>query len=351
MLQDDLYVAGVGTWFPKQMPVDEAIAAGSYDAEVARRTGMVRVAIAGDDDPAPTMAIRAGRQALSRSGHRADDVGLLLHAVANHSGLDAWNAASYLQHRILAGHGMSFEIHQLSNGAAGAIELASAFLHHRQDSPAALITTADQFAPPVWDRWTASPGLVFGDGASAIVLSRLGGFARVRSVVSASAPELEGMQRGHLPFRPYSDPTQHPISIRDRTVEFSDTMSLDEAAARMGAGLHRAADQACVEAGLRIDDADHVVLPNFGRELLHHECLEPLGVDIDKTTWRYGVQFGHVGAADQFAGLAHLAEDHRLAAGQRVLLVGVGGGFNWTCVVLEIQQAPNWPDPIESDAR
>ncbi len=344
MTPEELYVAGVGSWLPEREPVERAVADGRYDPKHRRRTGQVAVAIAGEDETQPVMAVRAGQAALRHSGIDPERFRLLLHAVAGYHGLDGWNAASYLQQQVLGGHGLSFEVHQLSNGAVASMELAAAYLATADGAGAALITTADCFPEPVWDRWSASPGLVFGDGASALVLARDTGFAKVRSIASTNDPQLEGMQRGDVAFSKYPDPGHYPINLRARTNQFSSTMSLDEASARMARGLRAAADRAADEAGVKLAELDHVLTPNFGRELLDDECLRPLEIPYERTVWEWGLTVGHVGAADQFAGLAHLCETEALRPGEHVMLVGVGGGFNWTCAVLEILEPPAAPE-------
>jgi 3-oxoacyl-[acyl-carrier-protein] synthase-3 len=278
---DDVYLAGLGTHYPKAVAVDEAVADGRYEPRLRQRTQQRRVAVAADGETGADMAVSAGRLALRRSGLRGTDVGLLLHAVATHSGLDGWNAASYLRHRVLGSPGPSFEIRHLSNGAVGVVELACAHLA-ATDGVAALITAGDQFGEPTWNRWRASPGLVFGDGASAAVLSRTGGFARLRSCASASDPELEGMQRGGARLRPVPDLA--PVSLHERTLAFTETMPMEQVVRRMADGLRAAGDQAAHEAGIGLGGADHYVVPNFGWDLLHSECLEPLGLTADRTT-------------------------------------------------------------------
>jgi 3-oxoacyl-[acyl-carrier-protein] synthase-3 len=100
--------------------------------------------------------------------------------------------------------------------------------------------------------------------------------------------------------------------------------------------------QATEEAGLALGDIDHFVVPNFGLELLRKECVDLLKIDLDRTTWSWASRVGHLGAADQFAGLAYLSEAGRLSPGERVLMIGVGGGFNWTCVALDVLASPAW---------
>ncbi|MEU5796528.1 ketoacyl-ACP synthase III family protein [Streptomyces sp. NPDC047813] len=342
MRYDDLFIAGVGSFLPKTVDVDEAITAGAYDMEEQRDSGQRSVTVAGPDDSQPEMATRAAREALGRSGRAPADVALLLHAVTSHNGLDGWNAAAHLQRRVLDGGGVSFEIRQLSNGALGSVELAAAYLAGAPGRDAAIITAADRFAEPAWDRWRSQWGLVFGDGASAVVLSRSGGFARVRSAVTVCDTELEVLHRGTLPFSAAATEDQYPIDFRARTLDSSLIMGFEEAERRITAGLRAAAERALTEAGTTAADVRHCVVPHFGRELLRKQCLEPLGIELERTTWEWGAQVGHLGAADQFAGLAYLTESGQLGPGDQLLLVSMGGGFNWTCAVADVVTDPDW---------
>lgn len=340
-MRPEVYIAGVGGYFPEAVPVDEAIANGDYSTQAQEQTGQRRVAIAGEDDTLPTMAVQAGRRALDRSRHGPGDVGLLLHAATSYNGLDGWNIGSYLQKEILDGAGLSFEVRQLSNGSVGSVELAARYLAATPETKAAMITAADQFTEPYWNRWTSNMGMVFGDGASAAVLSRQGGFARVLSVVTETAPELEPLHRGSQPFQPGPAADQFPVSLWMRSLECYDEMDPDDVAERMVRGLCSSANGAAEEAGMAIGDAARYVVPSFGRELVDKECLGPLGIDVDRTTWDWGMDVGHCGTADHFGGLSHLAESGHLNQGDRVMLISVGGGFNWTTVVLEILDSPD----------
>jgi len=344
MKYEDLYISGVGSWYPKPVPVDKAIDAGWYDEGTRRRTGQLSATVAGDDDSQPEMAARAGTLAVRQAGLAQSDFGLLLHATTGFCGLDGWNVGSYLQHQVLGGHGVAFEVRQQSNGGMAAIELAAAYLAAGTDRTAALVTASDRFAEPVWDRWRAYTGLVLGDGASAAVLSRQPGFARVLSVATESRAELEGAQRGDLPFTANPDPSDagaYPISLINRMKGFAaDGMGLSEIFRRMNASLIKAVAVATEEAGIRPSDADHLIFPNFGRTMLQQEVLEPLGLDLDRTLWQWGREIGHAGATDQFGALDHLGREGLLEPGQRVLMTGIGLGFNWTSAVVEILDRP-----------
>lgn len=342
MRYESLYIAGLGSYLPKAVSVEDAIARGRYDREDQDSSGLISIAVAGPDDSQPAMAAAAGRVALARSGYRGTDVSLLLHAVTAYNGLDGWNAGCYLQQQVLGGSGLSFEIRQLSNGAVASIELAAAYLAASPGSNAAMITAADWFGEPAWDRWRTSWGLVYADGASAAVISRKGGFARVLSAVTITDPGLEGLHRGGLPFGSCPDAGDYPIDFRARALDFSQTVDIAAATGRIAAGLRTAVTTAATEAGLKVDEADHYIVPSFGRELLRQQCLDVLGIGIERSTWSWGAAIGHMGAADQFASLTYLSEAGRLNPGDRALIIGIGGGFNWTCVVLDIVDHPAW---------
>ncbi|MER5889403.1 ketoacyl-ACP synthase III family protein [Streptomyces sp. NPDC001941] len=343
MLHDDIHLAGTGAWHPKTVPVDEAVADGRYTREFQRQTGQRRVAVVDDAaDTQPAMAIRAGLRAVERSGLTADRFSLLLHGVATSNGLPGWNAASYVQRHVLDGHGVSFEVHQLSNSAVGSMELACRWLTTGAPGSAALITASDRFGEGAWDRWGAAPPVfVFGDGASAAVLARGDGFARVVCTVTVADTVLEGMQRGAMPFS--ADPQDgYPIGFFDRVMEFSDELDdgLDEAKRRMADLMARAGERAFAEAGLTAADIRHAATPALGREALYEQCLDPLGIDIDRSTWSYAREVGHAGCTDQFAALDHLVGTGALEPGDRVLVAGLGGGYNCTLAVLEVTARP-----------
>jgi 3-oxoacyl-[acyl-carrier-protein] synthase III len=342
MRYESLFLAGLGSYLPKAVPVEDAIVQGRYDREDQDSSGLVSITVAGPDDSQPGMAAAAGRVALERSGYRGEDISLLLHAVTAYNGLDGWNAGCYLQQEVLGGSGLSFEIRQLSNGAVASIELAAAYLAASPVNGAAMITAADRFAEPAWDRWRTSWGLVYADGASAAVVSRSGGFARILSAVTVTDPGLEGLHRGGLPFGPCPDAGDYPIDFRARALDFSQAVDIAVATGRISDGLVRAVTTAASEAGIEVAQAEHYVVPSFGRELLRQQCLDVLGIGIERSTWGWGAAVGHMGAADQFASLTYLSEAGRLNPGDRALIIGIGGGFNWTCIVLEIIDHPPW---------
>ncbi|WP_255948330.1 ketoacyl-ACP synthase III family protein [Streptomyces odontomachi] len=338
MIWDDLYITAVASCLGKAVDVQEAVSAGAYDPEDAERQDFLSVAVA---DPGENVAVlwsRAAELALSRAGMDPADIDLLLCAGTFGAGVDGWNAAAYVQRELGMTGGFAAEVRGGSNGGMAALELAASFLT-RQGAKAAVITAGDIFPMPYFDRWRAERFL-FGDGCAAAVLSPHTGFVRLRSTATTSDPSLEAMHRGHAPIGPFDPDKKFPIDLRERAREFQQGgMVREELTQRLSAGPRQVVRQVLAETGVTLDEIEHMIVPHFGRTMTTLQCLLPLGLrDIDRTTWDFARQTGHLGPGDQFAALDHLRESGELKPGQRVLMLGIGAGFAWSSALLEVTE-------------
>ncbi|MFV2104715.1 ketoacyl-ACP synthase III family protein [Micromonospora sp. LOL_024] len=317
------------------------VAAGGFDAVLARVTDVVSVSVAGEES-APEMAVRAARTALARARSTADDIDLVLHASFFYQGHDLWAPASYVQREAVGNNCPAMEVRQVSNGGMAAMELASAYLAVDPGRSSALITTGDKFCLPGFDRWHSDPGTVYADGGTALVLSRRGGFARLRSLVTVSVPELEGMNRGDDPFgrTPFEHRAQVDYEVCKRA--FFARTGVSHAASLVSSAQERVIKQALAAAGLELGDIDRIVLPHVGRRRLKVAFFSRFGIDPARTTWPWSRAVGHLGAGDPIAGLDHLVSSGVLDAGHTCLLVSVGAGYSFSCAVVEILAHPAW---------
>ena len=333
----DLFIAGTGVALGRPEPVAAAVADGRYRARDAARTEQLAVTIANAADAPLDLAVAAGRPALERSGHSPDEVAMLLHAVASHSGgLDAWNPAAYLVRELgLSRAHLAYEITSACAGALMGLELALPLLIARPDLAAALITAADVWPHPWIDRWQADSELPLADGAAAIVVSRDHGFARVLATATRLDASLEALGRGVEPLAPTE---RRRIDLHGRAHDFlrSSGLTKQEVWRRKEVLVRAVLAEAITDAGLRSPtDFDHVILGFSGRHVLDREWLNWLEIDLDKTSFEFGRRIGHLGPADPLATLNHLIETSQLRAGDRTLMVMEGLGLVRSAVVLE----------------
>jgi 3-oxoacyl-[acyl-carrier-protein] synthase-3 len=338
---EDVYIRGTATRLPARIPIADAVAAGDCPPGTAAATGMESVAYS-PDESAAEMAAAAARTALERASTEGGDVDLLLHADTYHQGQDLWPVGSYIQRETLGNSCQAVEIRQMSNGGLAALDLATAYLSAGHGHSDALLTTADRFCAPGIDRWNTDPGTPYADGATALVLSRRGGHARLVSLALHADSDLEPLHRGDDPFTTAPFGHRMPVDFEAAKRAFVGRAGISYAISRAHNGQQTVIKQALADAGSELGEADWVVLPHFGRRRLTSIYYKPFGIDPARTTWDYSRTVGHLGAGDQFAGLDHLTVSGRAKPGDRVVLVSVGAGYSWGCAVLDILERPDW---------
>ncbi|MBB1152920.1 ketoacyl-ACP synthase III family protein [Amycolatopsis dendrobii] len=341
---DGLYLAGLGSWLPPATTTAEAVRSGQCSAETARKSEMESVLVAPEGIAPPEMAARAARVALERSGVARGDIAVLLHATLFHQGYDLWSPAAYVQRAAVGGTCPAIEVRQVSNGGMAALDLAASYLLADPARQAALITAADRFDGPDFDRWHSDPGTAYADGGTAMVLSSVGGFARLRSLAVVGGPELEGMHRAGAAFGEVEMSTRQLVDLDAHKRSYVAEAGMSQTLAAILDGQREALKRALSDAELELSDVDRLVLPHFGRRRLVSNYLRHMDVPLERTTWDFDSKIGHLGAGDHIVSLEHLVRTGGLRPGQTCLLMGVGAGFSWSSAVIELIEKPEWAD-------
>lgn len=337
-----LFVAGLGAWLPAAVPVEEVIRQGICDEQTVRRSEMLAVTVDSTDEVPAEMAVRAARTALAQAGCAPEEVAVVLHAYLFDQGNDLWSAAGYVQRRTTGGCCPAIGIQQVSNGGMAALDVARAYLRAWPEASTALITTADRFCLPGFDRWHSDPGTVYADGGTALVLSTIDGFARLLALELVSGPELEGMHRAGPALGVGRRVVERPVSLGAHKRAFVDQFGNGAAMERVVSGQRAAMEVALETAGTKLAEIDWFILPHFGVRRLESNYLRHLDVAVERTNWQFSRTVGHLGAGDQIASLEHLLRCGALRPGQRCMLMAVGAGFTWSCGVLEVTRTPHW---------
>ncbi|MEV6954799.1 3-oxoacyl-ACP synthase [Streptomyces sp. NPDC051183] len=334
------------TWLPEERErVSDVLASGGITEAEAEQFGLTEVPVS--DIPGPQLAVRAAERALAAAEFDPARIGLVAHAWLFHQGHDFWSPPHYVADQVGAHDALPLGVRQMSNGGVAALGVAVDRLIADPEVEAALVTTGDRFVPPAFNRWTADYGAVYGDAGTAALLHRHDPDRRdaersrplllLRSLTFATAAEYEAMYRGRDPFTEAPLEAGSPIDIRRPKKAY-----LEEHGG-MGPFLKSAADavrstllQSLAESGVEPGDPRIrcVALPRLGEHVLSitHALLdELLGVEILQL--REGS--GHLGAGDLLANLAHISSSHGLEPGEFAVVIGGGGGFTWSCAVVQ----------------
>lgn len=335
-----LTVAAVELWLPERRDTPEAaLAAGRLDEETAERLGYECVTDS-EDHAAPEMAVLAATKAMAEAGWSGPDLDLLVHAYTYHQGHDFWAPASYVAHQLGAIDAVAIGVQQMCNGGAAALEVAVTRMLADPSVTRAAVTTADRFAAPAFDRWRGDYDLAYGDGATALLVSRTTGPYRLLSIASVSRSDFEVMHRGNAAFSP-SAGLAGVVDVRAAKRAFMESGAEPIFAAALLEAVVGVVHQAIDEAGLTPNDPRVRVftLPRLGISTLT-EFFEPairaLGLPHAEVL-DLGRRTGHLGAGDSAANLAELHASRRLGSGEVALLLSLGGGFTWSCIAVQAE--------------
>ncbi|MFE7168805.1 ketoacyl-ACP synthase III family protein [Streptomyces sp. NPDC057616] len=335
--RDGLTISAAVTWLPETTESAYAqVADGLLDPDGPASAGVVEVPVS-HDTSAPDMAVLAGRDALSRAGVEAADVGLLLHSWIYHQGHDFWSPAHYVADGVGATAAVPFGVQQMCHAGAMALHTAAVQLTADPSLSTALVTTADRFASAGFDRWRGDYQVAYGDGATAAVLGRSGPGLRLVAHTVHAAPEMESMYRGDDGFSPAPLTHSRPIDIRRTKRAFLEAGGMDRFAKTGPEAVRDVLLRALEEAGLAPEDPRIrcVALPRLGPKVLELMYLPVIRELVRAKPVHFGAHTGHLGCGDIVANLADIVREDLLAPGEFALVLTGGGGFTWSCLVVQ----------------
>ncbi|MBI3687545.1 MAG: 3-oxoacyl-ACP synthase [Actinobacteria bacterium] len=336
-----LSVVAAETWLPATVEtVTEAVARGALPEAESERVGVESLPVA--TEAPPELAVHAGRLALSRGARPAASIGLVVHSWLHYQGHDMWSPAHFVAAQLGLDRAEAFGVFQMSNGGAAAIQVAAARLLADPSPVRALVTTGDRFGDEGFDRWRGDYGLCYGDGGTAVLLERTddaGDLARdgdLLAVGMATAPRLEVVHRGGDPFQPAARTLSPRVDFRRPIRGYLERCGDAELATISRAKVAEAVRVALADAGLdeRDDRITLVIPPRMNPRVLDEVYRPVLAAMLPQATLvDGGTRTGHLGAGDVPAGIADLCSGAMLAPGEIGAVVGVGGGFSWSCAV------------------
>ncbi len=332
MRWSDVHVTASAMALGKAEDTATAVSEGRYYPAFHAAHGYLSVSVADDDRPAMDMAVDAARQALSRSRLNPADIGLVIHSSVDHQGPDDIPPASYIHGKAVGGRASAVEVKQACNGGIAALELGSAYLTAMAPGSSVLITTSDRCEPGT-DRYRSSLGELAGDGATALILSRGGGVARVLSTAIVGDGSFLGLP---VPA------AQVPKTGTRQELLAEQRRRLQPMLRAMSALQRESVDAALADAATDGAGISRWVFANVGLFLVDRKFRLAFDIDYSKTTWDWGRTVGHLNAGNQIAGFTHLIESGAIRPGDRIALCGNGVGFSYGCAILEIAANPDW---------
>jgi 3-oxoacyl-[acyl-carrier-protein] synthase-3 len=300
-------IAGLGCQVPDRVLTNEEISRtlDTSDEWIRERTGIRERRVAGPEEALSDLALPACQAALEQAGLDASELGLIVVATVTPdmmfpSTYDLLAGCTGFMYALAQGYGM----------------VASGL------TPNALVVGGDTLSKIVdWnDRSTC---ILFGDGAGAVVLRRVGEGGFLGFELGA-----EGAGGVHL-YYPGSGSRDNGAADGRDFVKMNGR-EVYKFATRV---LVSSAEKILAECGRTIDDVD-VYVPHQANVRIIEHASKKLGIPQEKVIVNVD-RYGNTSSASIPLALADAAAQDRLKPGKLVLMTGMGAGLTWGSALIE----------------
>ncbi|MGN0775937.1 MAG: beta-ketoacyl-ACP synthase III [Candidatus Ventricola sp.] len=308
-----LKLLGAGYALPARALNNDAMTAyvETSDEWITSRTGIRQRYFCGEGECCTTLAIEAAKKALADSGLDKSEIGCVI--VATSSGEYAMPSTACLVHKALElSEGIPvFDLGAACAGFLYAMDTARALLMaHR--GKAALVVGAEQMSQ-LLDMADRNTCVLFGDAAGAAVFTLDEGaeYAYVCGTRGDMAIQVGGPRRTLAMTMEGQNVFRFAVSTIPATV-----------------------DELLQKTGRTLDEVDWVICHQANQRIID-ASVRRLGVPAEKF-YKNLDRYANTSAASIPLALAEMKESGKLTSGQRVILVGFGGGLTWAGIMLKV---------------
>ena len=319
-------ITGTGSYLPERRLTNDELAAQlaergivTSNEWIVERTGIEARHFADADTTSSDLALEASRKALEAAGVTAQDIDLIIVATSTPDMVFP-STACILQNKLGANGCPAFDVQAVCSGFVYALTVADSMIRSGAANRA-LVVGAEVFSRILnfEDRTTC---VLFGDGAGAVVLE-----ASAEPGILACDLHADGK---------HVDILCVPGNVSGGNVLGSPLLTMDgQAVFKLAVGvLEKAAYAVLEKAGKTTADIDWLV-PHQANIRIMQSTARKLKLSMDKVIVTVD-QHGNTSAASIPLALDQGVRSGKIQKGQTVMLEGVGGGFTWGAVLLDM---------------
>ncbi|HEY9398237.1 MAG TPA: beta-ketoacyl-ACP synthase III [Burkholderiales bacterium] len=314
-------IIGTGSHLPARLVTNHDLAqtVDTSDEWIRTRTGIHQRYLAEPGQMTSDLALQASRQALETAGAKPEEIDLII--VATTTPDQVFPSTACLLQSSLGNKGaIAFDVQAVCSGFVYALTIADNFIRAGQVRTALVIGAETLSRVLDWnDRATC---VLFGDGAGAIVLR-----ADDTPGILASALHADGS---------YSDILAVPSTVCGGKIVGNPFVTMDGRAVFKFAVkvLDEVARETVDKANLSLSDIDWLI-PHQANLRILESTAKKLGIPAERVIVTVD-RHANTSAASIPLALDVAVRDGRIKSGQRVLLEGVGGGFTWGAVLVQM---------------
>ncbi len=289
------------------------------DEWIVERTGIRARHFAAPEVCSSDLALEASRSALQAAGVDAKDIDLVIVATSTPDMIFP-STACILQHKLGSAGGAAFDVQAVCSGFVYALTVADAMIQTGAATKA-LVVGAEVFSR-ILDFQDRTTCVLFGDGAGAVVLE-----ASDQPGVLASDLHADGKHVGILCV---------PGNVSGGKVIGDPLLKMDgQAVFKLAVGVLEDSARAVLAKADRSAESVDWLIPHQANIRIMQATAKRLKLPMDKVMVTVD-QHGNTSAASIPLALDAGVRAGRIRPGQTLMLEGVGGGFTWGAVLLQL---------------
>ncbi|MBB4842393.1 3-oxoacyl-[acyl-carrier-protein] synthase-3 [Paucibacter oligotrophus] len=319
-------VIGTGSFLPPKRLSNVELAAQlaadgveTSDEWIVERTGIRARHFAEAGATASDLALPAALAAIEAAGIAASEIDLIIVATSTPDMIFP-STACLLQQKLGIAGGAAFDVQAVCSGFVYALTVADAMIR-TGSARKALVVGAEVFSR-ILDFKDRTTCVLFGDGAGAVVLS-----ASETPGILATELHADGRHSGILCV---------PGSVSGGRVTGDPLLKMDgQAVFKLAVGVLEKVARSVLDKAGRSDAEIDWLIPHQANIRIMHGTAKKLKLPLDKLIVTVD-QHGNTSAASIPLALDVAVRDGRIKPGDTVMLEGVGGGFTWGAVLLDL---------------
>ena len=325
-------ILGAGKYVPELIATNEDFTkiVETSDEWITQRTGIKQRHIT-NGEPTYYIGAMAAKKALEDAGVKAEEIDLIIVATLTPDFFTP-SVACLVQREIGAIGSMAVDINCACSGFVYGFDMAKRYLQTGDGINKVLLVATEELSKFV-DYTDRSSCVLFGDGAAAFVLEK------AENTVYASFLGADGNGAKFLVSRALKSENAFRTAEEDFDMEMPETK--EHFFTQDGKEVYKfatkilpfATQKACEKLGITADDLDSIV-PHQANIRIIETAAKNLGVSMDKFAM-YIDRYGNTSSASIPIAFCDAVEDGKIKRGDKVCLVGFGGGLTYGAAIFE----------------
>ncbi len=321
-----VHITGWGAYAPPRVVTNDDLShiVPTNDQWIRERTGIAERRVADERDHTSTMGIKAGARALEQAALDPHRLQLIVVATSTPDYLMPATAC-LVQDGLGATRAAAFDLNTACSGFVYALSVAGSMIQAGAYENALVVGAESMSRVMDWtDRTTC---VLFGDGAGAVVLQASdaeGGLLGFSLGADGSGGDLLTVGMG----------TRNPPTVENLANGTSFMRMNGQEVFRFATRVvSQSTRDVMTAANLTVADID-LLIPHQANVRILQTAAKQLGLSMDRVFWNLD-RYGNTSAASVPLALVDAIEQGRVQTGDRVVMVGFGGGLTWGACLLQ----------------